>query len=79
MSGTDCGKWVTGIAQAGIVVMFATIVNLTNVSEIAITLFGIWHNKAQWCVKTHKFSTNPRADRTQGAFKTKSIYKRPSL
>ena len=24
--------------------MFATIVNLTNVFEIAITLFAIWHN-----------------------------------
>ena len=39
--------------------MFATIVNLTNVwplFEIAISLFGIWHNKMfdfnshQWCV-----------------------------
>ena len=36
--------------------MFATIVNLTNVFEIAITLFGIWHNEMfnfnspQWCV-----------------------------
>ena len=38
-----CGP--TRSAQAGIDVMFATIVNLTNVFEIAITLFGIWHNK----------------------------------
>ena len=44
------------IAQAGTDVMFATIVNLTNVFEIAITLFGIWYNKMfdfnshQWCV-----------------------------
>ena len=30
-----------GIAQSGIDVIFATIVNLTNVFEIAITLFGI--------------------------------------
>ena len=35
----------TGIAQAGIDVMFATIGNLTNVFDIDITLFGIWHNK----------------------------------
>ena len=40
-----------GSTRAGIDVMFATIiVNLTNVGpmplfEIAITLFGIWHNK----------------------------------
>ena len=36
--------------------MFASIVNLTNVFEIAITLFGVWYNKMfdfnshQWCV-----------------------------
>ena len=36
--------------------MFATIVNLTNVFEIATTLFGIWHikmfdfNSHQLCV-----------------------------
>ena len=35
----------TSIAQAGIDVMFAPIGNLTNVFEIDITLFGIWHNK----------------------------------
>ena len=44
------------IAQAGIGVMFATIGTLTNVFDIDITLFGIWHNKVfdfnshQWCV-----------------------------
>ena len=31
--------------------MFATIVNLTNVFEIAITLFGIWYNK--FLILTH--------------------------
>ena len=40
----------------GIDVMFATFRNLTNVFDIDITLFGIWHQKVfdfnshQWCV-----------------------------
>ena len=48
--------------------MFATIVNLTNVwplFEIAISLFGIWHNKMfdfnshQWCVNLPRGSRQP--------------------
>ena len=45
--------------------MFATIVNLTNVFEIAITLFGIWQNKMfdfnshQWCVNLPRGARQP--------------------
>ena len=56
----------TRIAQAGTDVMFATIfVNLTNVFEIAITLFGIWYNKMfdfnshQWCVNLPRGARQP--------------------
>ena len=55
----------TRIAQAGTDVMFATIVNLTNVLEIAITLFGIWYNKMfdfnshQWCVNLPRGARQP--------------------
>ena len=46
-------------------VMFAIIVNLTNVFEIAITLFGIWRNKMfdfnshQWCVNLPRVARQP--------------------
>ena len=46
-------------------VMFAIIVTLTNVFEIAITLFGIWHNKMfdfnshQWCVNLPRGARQP--------------------
>ena len=49
----------TRFAKAGVDVMFATIVNLTNVFEIAIALFGLWYNKMfdfdshQWCVNLY--------------------------
>ena len=55
----------TRIAQAGIDVMVATIVNLTNVYEIAITLLDIWHNKVfdfnshQWCVNLPRGARQP--------------------
>ena len=55
----------TRIAQAGTDVMFATIVNLTNVFEIAITLFGIWYNKMfdfnshQCCVNLPRGARQP--------------------
>ena len=55
----------TMIVQAGTDVMFATIVNLTNVFEIAITLFGIWYNKMfdfnshQWCVNLPRGAHQP--------------------
>ena len=55
----------TMIAQAGTDVMFTTIVNLTNVFEIAITLFGIWYNKMfgfnshQWCVNQPRGARQP--------------------
>ncbi len=45
--------------------MFATIVNLTNVFESAITLFGIWYNKMfdfnshQWCVDLPRGAHQP--------------------
>ena len=45
--------------------MFATIVNITNVFEIAITLFGIWQNKTfdfnshQWCVNLPRGTRQP--------------------
>ena len=45
--------------------MFATIVNLTNVLEIVITLFGIWKNKMfdfnshQWCVNLPRGARQP--------------------
>ena len=45
--------------------MFATIVNLSNVFEIAITLFGIWKNKTfdlnshQWCVNLPRDARQP--------------------
>ena len=45
--------------------MFATIVNLTNVFEIAITLFGIWKNKMfdfnshKWCVNLPRGARQP--------------------
>ena len=53
----------TRIAQAGIDVMFVTIVNITNV--FAITLFGIWHNLVfdfnshQWCVNLPRGARQP--------------------
>ena len=55
------------MAQAGIDIkdMFATIVNLTYVFEIAITLFGIWQNKMfyfnshQWCVNLPRGARQP--------------------
>ena len=65
VSCTDCGKWPTRIAQAGIYVMFATIVTLTNVFEIDITLFVIWHNKVfdfnsdQWFVNLPRGARQP--------------------
>ena len=50
----------TRIAQAGTDVMFATIiVNLTNVFEIAITLFGIWYNKILILTHINGASTYP--------------------
>ena len=55
----------TRIAQPGTDVRFATIVNLTNVFEIAITLFGIWYNKMfyfnspQWCVNLPRGARQP--------------------
>ena len=45
--------------------IFATIVNLTNVVEIAITLFGSWKNKMfdfnsqQWCVNLPRGARQP--------------------
>ena len=45
--------------------MFATIGNLTNVSDIDITLFGIWHNKVfdfnshQWFVNLPRGARQP--------------------
>ncbi len=59
------GPTSTRIVQAGTDVMFATIVNLTNVFEIAITLFGIWYNKMfdfnshQWCVNLPRGARQP--------------------
>ena len=63
----------TRSAQAGNDVMFATIIifNLTNVFEIAITLFGIWHNKMfdfnshQWCVNLALGARQPAAHMVQ--------------
>ena len=46
-------------------IIFATIVNLTNVFEIAITLVGIWYNKLfyfnslQWCVNLPRGARQP--------------------
>ena len=43
--------------------MFATIVNLTNGFEIAITLFGIWQNK-MFDFNSHQLCVNlPRGTR----------------
>ena len=59
----------TNIAQAGIDVIFVTNVNLTNVFEIAITLFGIWYNKMfdfnshQWCVNQPRGARQPAPHR----------------
>ena len=45
--------------------MFATIGNLSNVFDIDITLFGIWHNKVfnfnshLWCVNLPRGARQP--------------------
>ena len=49
----------TRIAQAGIDVMFAPSVNLTNVFENDITLFDIWHNKVFDLTHINGASTYP--------------------
>ena len=55
-----------GIAQAGIDVMFATIGNLTNVFDIDITLFGIWHSKV-FDFNSHQWFVNLPRDAPQHA------------
>ena len=65
VSCTDCGKWAHEDCTSGIYVMFATIVTLTNVFEIDITLFVIWHNKVfdfnsdQWFVNLPRGARQP--------------------